>query len=379
MKSGDKWQFPQELEIVDFVNKAQESSFYISYDGLYLFSAIDDGNSYGDIDIYVSEKLDDGRWSKPENLGPDINTASKEGAPFLTADGQTLYFSSAGWPGYGSMDIFRSYKKDSFHSWAEPQNVGPGINSETWDSYFTIPLDGVNGYYVSMKSGYGKEDIFRVAIPEGVMKQEVVQVSGVVTDSEESSPVAATVIYEDISTGEKMGVANTNSESGEYSVVLLPNRTYGIRAEANGYFPINKNLEIGIIDSILITEGKTIDLKLVKIKKGATITLNNIFFDFGESKLLKTSALELTRVADFLKNNKEINIKVIGHTDNVGTDTRNKVVSEERAEAVKSFLVNKGITDDRILAIGMGKDSPVSGNDTPEGRAMNRRVEFVIE
>jgi len=375
-RSGNKWIKPMELEIVDFVNISPQSSFYISYDGLWLFSAIDDGNSFGGLDLYVSELLDDGRWSKPKNLGQDINTAMDEGTPFLTADGKALYFSSAGWPGYGRSDIFVSERKEGMFSWERPLNLGSGINSPEAEFYFTIPLDGLFGYYVSMKGGIGREDIFKVELPEGLFKPDVYVVSGVVMDSKSNEPLNATIYYEDLTTGEKMGTAGSNISDGSYKIVLMPGTVYGLRAEADGYVAINKSIDLteDIVDSV-ITE----NLQLVPIEKGATITLNNIFFDFGKSTLLPTSYNELARVAELLTTNEKMSITILGHTDNIGTEQRNLEVSRLRANAVMDYLLSIGVNSDRISAKGMGMSQPVADNATDKGRAKNRRVEFVID
>lgn len=376
VNEGGKWVKPKELKIRDYVNIAKQSSFYISYDGLYLFSSINDGNSYGGVDIYVSEKQEDGSWSKPKNLGPDINTAADEVTPFLTADGKRLYFSSNGWPGFGGYDVFASDKRENLGSWSEPVNLGSGINGLNWELFFSIPLATENAFYVSNSNSKGNEDIYTIDIPASLYAPDVYTVAGYVRDDKTGKPIQADIYYEDLETGEKLGTASSNSEDGLFSIVLLPGKIYGVRAEAEGYIAINDKIDLSGYPE---DKNQSIDLTLVAIEKGASVTLNNIFFEFGESELLASSFSELGRVVKLMEKNPDIEITIQGHTDNIGSDERNKQVSLDRAEAVRSYLISKGISSERISAKGMGDSQPVADNSTEAGRALNRRVEFIID
>jgi outer membrane protein OmpA-like peptidoglycan-associated protein len=116
----------------------------------------------------------------------------------------------------------------------------------------------------------------------------------------------------------------------------------------------------------------------VPIETGATVVLNNIFFDFDRSVLKEDSYPELRRVAEFMTNNSEVEIEIAGHTDNMGSTTYNQGLSNKRAKAVFDYLVENGVASDRVVSRGFGEGSPVADNDTSEGRAQNRRVEFKI-
>lgn len=120
------------------------------------------------------------------------------------------------------------------------------------------------------------------------------------------------------------------------------------------------------------------NLYLVPIEVGQTIRLNNIFFDFGKATLKPESNEELDNMVKILNENSKMEIQIAGHTDNVGSDDANMKLSDDRANAVRSYLISKGINETRITAKGFGETKPIATNDTDEGRQINRRVEFTI-
>lgn len=134
------------------------------------------------------------------------------------------------------------------------------------------------------------------------------------------------------------------------------------------------------VNTSTLTEYKEItkDLYLSPIEVGQTIRLNNIFFEFAKADLKPESYGELDRVVKFLNENPSIEIKLSGHTDNVGNDAANLTLSENRAQSVLKYIVSHGVSASRITAKGFGKTKPVTGNETDEGRQLNRRVEFTI-
>ena len=157
---------------------------------------------------------------------------------------------------------------------------------------------------------------------------------------------------------------------------MLPQgNTYGFRAEAQGLVSVKDNL-----DATNLKEYTEIqrDLYLVPVEVGQVVRINNIFFDFGKSTLKPESFSELNRVVDFLNSNPTVNIELSGHTDNIGSVVVNLKLSDDRAKSVVEYLTSKGITASRLTAKGYGETKPVATNDTEEGRAMNRRVEFEI-
>jgi outer membrane protein OmpA-like peptidoglycan-associated protein len=265
---------------------------------------------------------------------------------------------------------------DSWTHWSEPQNLGPDINTPDWDAYYTVPASGDYGYFVSGKGSYGGEDIFRVKLPDALKPSPVVLVSGKVLDKKTGKPLAAQIRYELLPGGKEVGVARSNPITGEYKITLPAGSNYGFRADAKGYIAVSENLD-------LTKQKKYIeihkDLELAPIEAGQTIRLNNIFFEFSKSDLKSESFAELDRLVSMMQTSSAMEVQVSGHTDNVGSDAQNKLLSEARARAVKEYFVKKGIETKRLKTIGYGRTKPVATNDTEEGRQQNRRVEFTIE
>ncbi len=169
---GMNWSFPKPLQIQDFHNRGRFVNYFLAADGRTLLMAIQRDDGYGGMDIFVSFLQPDSTWSRPLNLGPTINTAADEFTVFLAPDGKTLYFSSEGHNGYGSADLFISRRlDDSWTSWTKPQNLGPVINSPNWDGYFSIPATADYGYFVSVENSQGREDIFRVKLLPSMQPQ----------------------------------------------------------------------------------------------------------------------------------------------------------------------------------------------------------------
>lgn len=373
---GKIWSMPEEIKIKDFVNVSTKGAGYcISSSGKKMILSIDNEDSKGKNDLFISFLQKDGIWSKPKNLG-NINTASSEETPFLAADEKTLYFSTNGRAGYGQNDIFISRRlDDTWQNWSEPINLGSNVNSNGWDGYYTIPAAGDYAYFVSTQNSYGNEDIFKIELPDSLKPTPVVLISGKVFSSKDSNYLSSKIIYEDLDTGEEIGVVSSNPLTGEYKIILPAGKNYGFLAQTNGFVAVNQNLDLKSIESY---KEITSDLTLVPIEKGSVVRINNIFFDFGKSTLLPQSFNELNRLVKILNDNISMKIEIQGHTDNVGSNERNLTVSRERATSVMSYLVSQGINADRIHAVGFGKNKPIAPNDNEENKAKNRRVEFLI-
>ena len=315
-----------------------------------------------------------GEWGVPVNMGPMINTPSREGSPFLSADGKTLYFSSYGHPGYGGSDIFVSVYENG--KWTEPKNMGAPLNSSKDDRNFTIGGTGEMGYFASERDGgLGMSDLYSVKIPESMRPQPTVIVSGIVNDVKTSKPIESWVLVEDINTSEMIAISKSNSLTGKYLVVLPSGRDYSVSANKEGYLFYSKKFDVP-----KGTQYKEItqNIPLTPIEKGAKVVLNNIFFETGKAILDNESQLELNKVIKLMKSNPTMKVELGGHTDNVGDDLVNMKLSHDRALSVRDFLVKGGIDPTRLMAKGYGKTMPVASNDTPEGRQANRRTEFIV-
>lgn len=375
-RTANGWSVPRQVVIEDFVNNSGWQQFGLSSDRKVLLLSVTGRQTYGDHDLYVSFLGNDGSWSRPKNLGPIINTIGAEGSPYLAADGVTLYFSTTGRPGYGQSDVFVTRRlDDTWTNWSEPENLGPGINTPGHESYFTVPASGDFAYMNSSHKSLGKSDIFRVTLPEALRPRAVVLVHGNVLNSKTKAPIGAEISYRDLATDAEIGVASSDPTTGAYKIVLPAGKVYSFMAGLGGYYAVSDNLDVKGLKGY--REIKR-DLMLTPIEVGATIRLNNIFFDFAKSELRSESVPELKRAAQFLRDNPNVIIEVSGHTDDVGTAEDNLALSKARALAVKTFLASEGIESSRLTSAGYGETKPTSVNTTESGRQANRRVEFTI-
>jgi len=370
------WSYPEPLSINNYYNKSRASTSYYANDSKTLLFGIVRDDSYDSYDLYVSFLQSDGIWSEPKNLGPEINTVGEELSPFLASDLTTLYFSSNSYPGYGKNDIFMSRRLDStWQHWSEPINLGDRINTPEWDAYFSVPASGEYAYFVSYRDPIHREDIYRIKLPQSLKPESVVLLSGKVLNSKTNTPISAKIVYEELPQGKEVGTAISNDSTGEYKITLPGNKKYGFRATAENFIGISENIDL---TNLAEYQELKRDLYLVPIQKGEKFKINNIFFEFGKFDLLPESYPELNRLAEFLQKNPEIKIQINGYTDNIGTNKDNQILSQKRADAVRDYLISKGIEANRIGAIGYGEKVPIATNETDEGRALNRRVEFEI-
>lgn len=235
---GRGWAFPATQKIPNLKSKGKYHNGSLSIDGKYLLMSVKRDDSYGGRflfwksggnDIYVMIKDTNGNWSEPKNLGSVINTEEEEGSVFLAADGQTIYFSSAGHSGYGEQDMFMSRRlDDSWTNWTTPLNLGRTINSSGQDDFYVIPAKGDFIYFSSDRDGYGKDDIFRIGLPMEMRPKPVAVIKGSVLNKKDNTPVLAKVNYEDLETGIQLGSVNTNPATGEYQIILVSGKKYGI-------------------------------------------------------------------------------------------------------------------------------------------------------
>jgi outer membrane protein OmpA-like peptidoglycan-associated protein len=339
--------------------------------------SIEDDDSYGEKDIYFSTQRADGSWTKPANIGPDINTMQGEYSPVLASDNKTMYFASQGHYGYGSYDIYVTRRlDDSWKKWSEPINLGPKINTSGGDMGFSIPASGKEVYSYS-SNGDMKADIYLTELGEAksVMPDPVYLVSGHVYNAKTKKPIHSDIAYELLPSGVSSGTASSDPDNGEYKIVLPVGQHYGYYAEEPGYISVHENLDIP--ESSQYTEIHK-DLYLVPIEVGQKVQLNNIFFVQSKAELINTSYPELDRMVQIMNTNPKMEIRVDGHTDNVGDPKKDMDLSQQRADAVKAYLVQKGIAAKRITTKAFGGTQPIASNAKEETRKLNRRVEFLI-
>lgn len=370
------WSDPETQYIPELNSNGNYHNGSLSVDGKYLLMSVNRYDSFGGNDIYVILKDEFGNWQEPINLGETINTYAEEGSVFIAADGQTIYFSSAGHPGFGDQDMFMSRRLDnSWTNWSTPVNLGEHINSPEEDNFYVIPAKGDFIYFSSTRDGFGKEDIYRIGLPMEMRPKPVTLVKGRVFNRKDNQSIPATVYYEDLETGEVLGSVRTNSKTGEYQIILVVGRKYGYYAVADKYLSQSENMDLVHLPEY---RKENQNLTLVPIETGQSITMNNLFFDTKQWTLKPESYLELNRIVKFLEQNPQVKIEISGHTDDVGSDENNQILSAKRAYEVYQYFISKSVTIERLLYIGYGETKPKVPNLNDYNRALNRRVELMI-
>ncbi len=328
----------------------------------------------GGSDIYVSHKLPNGGWSKPENLGPEINTAGDESSPFIHADNQTLYFASNGLPGYGNEDLFVA-RKGADGKWNKPENLGYPINTIDHEGTLFIEANGKAAYYASDRTdSKGGLDIYSFELREDVRPARTLWVRGKVFDKKTSAGLPSSVELIDLASKQIISKVQTD-ETGNYLITLPVGKDYAFNVNRRGYlfYSDNYSLKNKAADS---TYQK--DIPLQPIEVNAAIVLRNLFFDTKKFDIKPESEVELGKVVQLLQENPTVKIQLEGHTDNLGLAADNQRLSDARAKSVVNYLIAKGIKADRLLAKGFGATKPVADNKTEEGRALNRRTELKV-
>ncbi len=372
---GDTWMDPKPLD--ENINTGEwESQPSYSADGNYLFFAAHHSREgYGGTDLYMSTLGADGHWSKPENLGAAINTSGDEQSPFIHPDGQTLYFASNGLPGMGKMDLF-VVRKTKDGKWGTPKNLGYPINTTENETNLVVAADGKTAFFASsMGKGGNNLDIYTFQLYPEIQAQHVLYMKGVITDAKNSNPVAAYIQLIDLETGEIAMETMSDKADGHYLFCIPPGKNYALNVSHPNYLFYSENFSL---KNHPVDHPYVKDVAMQKMDVGQTVVLNNVFFESDRFDLEPESKVELNKLVQFLKDNPTLHIELGGHTDNSGTKEQNQTLSTNRAKAVYTYLVSKGIATERLSYKGYADSKPLASNDTPEGKAKNRRTEFKV-
>ena len=359
--------------------KHWESQPTLSADGTTLYYVSNRPDGKGNEDIWKSIRHADGTWTEPINV-EELNTVDDDAVPFLHADGQTLYFISDGRIGMGNRDIYYTRLSED-GKWEEPINIGYPINNKKEQAGIIVNFEGTKAYYSSVEENMGL-DLFEFDIPLEARPKQVTYVIGKVLDEESKAPIIANVEVVDLSTNTIVTELKSRAD-GSFLIALTAGKEYGFDVSKNGYSIYSKHFEFKDVKNITDPYETTITLTPIADQpkeeiKGKVITLNNIFFESGSSILLDKSFPELGKVYELLYSNNSISVVINGHTDNVGTEVDNNLLSQQRAESVKRYLIEKGILNSRIRTRGYGESKPIDTNDTESGRRNNRRTEIEI-
>ena len=355
----------------------------VSADGNTIYFASDRPGGYGGIDIYYTTKdPKTGAWSVPKNAGPKVNTSGDEKTPFIHSDSETLYFSSNGHFGFGGYDIFY-IRKDDKHEWLEAENIGYPINTEADDTGFFVSTDSKTGYFFSYDEGkmrgkgVGRYDLFSFDLYKEARPQETTFLKGDVKDSNGSNIKGAKVEITNTVTKEKT-TAIVDSTSGTFVVAVnLKKKDDVLLTVKKDDFAFTSKV-ISVKDASFESKPKDVNLEMNEAKEGSSFVINNLYYNTNSADVKPESFVVLDAFVDYLKENLTIAIEVQGHTDNVGQATANEALSANRAFTVKSYIESKGVDGKRITARGYGSNKPLTENNTEDGKAKNRRTEFLI-
>ncbi len=372
-KRGDDWAKP--IDLSPPVNTSGwESQPSINYDGRTLYFVSNRKGGYGGYDIWKSTLTEKG-WGEPENLGPNVNTAYNEQSPFIHPDDSTLYFSSNGWPGMGSKDLFVS-RMDKDGKWQKPENLGYPINSNGDEGGLSLTANGDYAFFSSDNlNGFGGYDIYTFELPVNVRPRRVTYVKGHVKDAKTKEPLEAAVEIIDLQSNNPVYQDYSSEDQGDFLATLTSGKNYGLNISKSGYLFYSENFSLRNYKG---TKPFDILVLLSPIEVGSKVILKNIFFDTNKFDLQAESKAELSKMIDFLQMNKTVRVEVSGHTDNVGQHVNNQTLSENRAKSVYQYLVNHGIAPARLIYKGYGETQPLAPNTTDDDRARNRRTEFMI-
>ncbi|WP_439582557.1 OmpA family protein [Dyadobacter bucti] len=375
-KTKNGWSFPKEYKITNLSGYVGSMELTVSPFGNVMIISVQRSDTEGGKDLYVSFLQANDSWSEPRHLGNVINTADYEGTPFLALDNKTLYFSSQGHSGYGEGDLFLTRRlDDTWINWSKPENLGPAINTPLWDAYINIPATGDYAYFSASDKSLGQEDIFRIRMTPEIKPDPVAVVTGTIYEAETNKPVRSEIVADIKKTNELFTKATFEPETGEYRLVLPLKEIYRISASETGYFPVTEEIDLSAE-----TGFRTIrkNLYMQPIKAGQQIRLMNTMFSQSSAEVISSSFSELDRIVAAMNAYPAMEILLEGHTDNQGEVQKNVKLSEDRVQQVKKYLLSKGIESRRIQTKAWGPAKPIASNLTEQTRQKNRRVEFTI-
>ncbi|UII20349.1 OmpA family protein [Fulvivirga ligni] len=398
-----KWSRP--VKLPNNLNTARDefAPYMAPDDKTMYFSSNRKDMGIGSADIYKTVRLDNSwtKWSDPVNVGRPLNTAAFDSYMSIDASGHVFTAQSGRTIDGGNLDIFQLIEKEiniSLKGMVLDEKAKNGINAQLIISHEgekdTVSVDNLNGYKTKLKGegsynfsitaeGYHPakgsleiKDVFRdtTVIKDFALKpvKQNPMLTVNVYNAKTNEPIKSNLTVR--MKKAKSDWVNKELPDGYFEKELKDKGWYMLTASAEGFLNASDSIQNLNESGSLLTK----DLYLLPIEVGATVRLKNIFFDFDKTTLKSESFVELNKVVEFLNNNSSVEIEIAGHTDSKGSDDYNLTLSQGRAEAVVAYLVEQGIDDFRLVAKGYGETVPLETNDTDEGRAVNRRVEFTV-
>lgn len=403
-----QWQKPKKMSKPVRTCSSSEQTAYLSPNGKVLFFSSNRKGGYGNYDIYMVQRNEKGKWVNAVNLGAGVNTPFEEQVQYLSPDGYTIYFSSRGHNTMGGADIFKSTYNQATNTWSDAENLGYPVNSVNDETSFYPAADNKSFYIASSREGgYGAQDIYKVSSmraeknivstsednllayhstrftefliePTVIIQQSggerLITIAGMVVDQKTQKPLRASISLLNNAQAKVIAQFESNGETGRFTVTVPENVNYGLVVTAPGYMFQSDNVDVP--SNVRKEFNRFIEMPPLEVDR--MVSLRNVFFDFGKATWTPGSKYELDLLYQVLASQPTLKIQIAGHTDNRGKDDLNMKLSNMRAKSVVDYLVNAGISPERLSYIGYGATKPMATNDTVEGRALNRRTEIKI-
>jgi outer membrane protein OmpA-like peptidoglycan-associated protein len=409
--------FPKPLHIYNFYNNSSDVNLTLSTRGQVMILSLERKDTRGQKDLYVSFRIQKDLWSEPQNLGPVLNSVVMESTPFISYDNRRLYFASDRSGGMGGMDIYVSERLDyTWMKWTQPKPLKAPINSE-WDDIQPF-VDEVNSNFYFSSRRDGSSDIFRLPLKPKPRLKAPLKINGLILDGVTLRPIRAELLYgPDVVKGY---LEYYHTFTGKFKFELTEYGVYKFLAHKPGYADARLMFDTRLAEKANLPEHDVIlymyrdstnpvsdptpiigippsfqyqdipvpaDVSIEPVsepevelppKVGDKITFYNIYFERSKSIILNTSQKALDELFSLLVTHQDINVRIEGHTDNVGNESDLMELSWQRAQEIKIHLVKRGINPVRISTVGYGDTRPLSSNFTEEGRQKNRRVEVQV-
>ncbi len=383
-KEGNDWSNAEELTGLNLPTaNTTHPAWGVDADGNSILYFSSNRGGKGGLDLFYAKANSDGTFGAPQNAGPEVNTAGDEITPFYDKKNKVLYFSSDGHASIGGLDVFKVSGTPG--NWGTVVNAGVPINSGADDLYLALDDKAAKGFMVSNRIGTTSprgatccDDIWTVIVQRDITLKGIYVKRGDPTNTPVQGVDAS--LYK-VSGNNFEFVGNNITSSEPFLFPVKRNTSYKINGNKEGYWPsidnltINEDEERDTISQIFYID------PIIKIH----IKIPNVYFAFDKSNVIDFYKGQIDSVVKVLTDHPGYSVEVQGHTDSKGTDEYNDKLSLRRANEVKTFLVKKkGIAENRIVVKTFGEKMQAvpnelpNGEDDPEGRARNRRVEFKI-
>lgn len=361
-KIGENWLDP--INLPGRVNTANwETQPSLSADGKTLYFIRGSvkgsgGRNQRNGDIYVSKKQADGSWGEPAALPKNVNTPYSESSVLIHPDGKTLYFASNGHIGMGGYDLYMTTLQPD-GSWSDPKNLGYPINTAKNENSLLVYSNGEVAIFGSDRAGgLGELDLYSFVMPESIRPTRTIYMTGTVFDATTNAKLEAEFKLIDMETNQEIVNSFSDRLNGSFLVTLPVDKDYALVVNKDKYHPYSIGFFLTVPENS--TDPYHQNVPLVPINSNGAVTLDNVFFDLDSYVLRKESYAVLDQFVLFLKDNPTMKIELQGHTDAQGDDKKNLALSDNRAKSVMAYLIQKGITADRLTAKGYGETKPNS-------------------